>query len=138
MKIFSFNTINNITQPRALQIYINCAYGFIGKSAVTKYHQVLSKVLYPSLITSLFIGCWFLVPYGGEEGVNHLSAVCESKLGCGYCYDCTCLVELQEVKVNTIGSIFLPFPLILQEPPYLVRSLSVLEVDWDYFAFFSY
>ncbi len=44
MKNFRFNTICNITQePQELQRY-NRAYRFIGKSAVIKCHQVLSKV----------------------------------------------------------------------------------------------
>ncbi len=44
MKNFRFNTICNITQePQELQIY-NRVCGFIGKSAVIKCHQVLSKV----------------------------------------------------------------------------------------------
>ncbi len=44
MKNFCFNTICNITQePQELQRY-NRACRFIGKSAVIKCHQVLSKV----------------------------------------------------------------------------------------------
>ena len=44
MKNFRFKTICNITQePQNLQTF-NCACGFIGKSAVIKYHQLLSKV----------------------------------------------------------------------------------------------
>ncbi len=44
MKNFHFNTICNITQePKELQRY-NRACTFIGKSAVIKCHQVLSKV----------------------------------------------------------------------------------------------
>ncbi len=44
MKTFRFNTICNITQePQELQRY-NRAHRFIGKSAVIKCHQVLSKV----------------------------------------------------------------------------------------------
>ncbi len=44
MKNFRFNTICNITQePQELQRY-NRACRFIGKSAVIKCHQLLSKV----------------------------------------------------------------------------------------------
>ncbi len=44
MKNFRFNTICNITQePQELQRY-NRACRFIGKSAVMKRHQLLSKV----------------------------------------------------------------------------------------------
>ncbi len=44
MKNFRFNTICNITQePQELQRH-NCACRFIGKSAVIKCHQLLSKV----------------------------------------------------------------------------------------------
>ncbi len=44
MKNFRFNTICNINQePQELQRY-NRACRFIGKSAVIKCHQVLSKV----------------------------------------------------------------------------------------------
>ncbi len=44
MKNFRFNTICNITQePKELQRY-NHACRFIGKSAVIKCHQVLSKI----------------------------------------------------------------------------------------------
>ncbi len=44
MKNFRFNTICNITQePQELQRY-NHACRFIGKSAVIKCHQLLSKV----------------------------------------------------------------------------------------------
>ncbi len=44
MKNFRFNTICNITQePQELQRY-NPACRFIGKSAVIKCHQLLSKV----------------------------------------------------------------------------------------------
>ncbi len=43
MKNFRFNTICNITQePQELQRY-NLACRFIGKSAVIKCHQLLSK-----------------------------------------------------------------------------------------------
>ncbi len=42
MKNFRCDNICNITQaPQNLQRY--CACGFIGKSAVIKYHQLLSK-----------------------------------------------------------------------------------------------
>ena len=45
MKTFRFDTICNITQePQALLI-LNCACGFIGKSALIKYQQLLSKVI---------------------------------------------------------------------------------------------
>ena len=45
MKNFCFDTICNITQePQKLQS-LNCACGFIGKSVLTKYHQLLTKVV---------------------------------------------------------------------------------------------
>ena len=54
MKNFRFDTIYNITQePQELQRY-NCAYGLMGKSAVIKYHQLLSKVL--SISSSIGLG----------------------------------------------------------------------------------
>ncbi len=43
VKNFDFDTIYNITQESELQRY-NCASGFFYKSAVIKYHQLLSKV----------------------------------------------------------------------------------------------
>ena len=43
MKKFRFNTICSITQENHKNY--NCVCGFIGKSAVIKYHQLLSKVL---------------------------------------------------------------------------------------------
>ncbi len=53
MKNFRFNTICNIThEPQELQIY-NRARRFIGKSAVIKSHQLLSKV------TSINMGSLF-------------------------------------------------------------------------------
>ena len=45
LKNFRFNTICNIIQePKELQRY-NCPCGFIDKSAVIKYHQLLSNVI---------------------------------------------------------------------------------------------
>ncbi len=45
MKNFCFNAIYNITQePKKVQRF-NCAYEFIGKSAVIKYHQLVSEVI---------------------------------------------------------------------------------------------
>ncbi len=45
MKNFRFDTICNINQePHAIQRF-NCACWFIGKSAVIKYPQLLSKVI---------------------------------------------------------------------------------------------
>ncbi len=44
MKNFRFETLCNITQESQDPQTFNCACGFIGKSAVTKYHQLLSKV----------------------------------------------------------------------------------------------
>ncbi len=44
MKNFRFDTICNIIQePQELQRF-NCAFRFISKSAVIKYHQLLPKV----------------------------------------------------------------------------------------------
>ena len=44
MTNFRFDTICNISQiPKDLQRF-KCACEFIGKSAVIKYHQLLSKV----------------------------------------------------------------------------------------------
>ena len=45
MKNFRFDTICNITQKLRKLHRSNCVYGFIGKYAVTKCHQLLSKVL---------------------------------------------------------------------------------------------
>ncbi len=33
-----------LKEPQELQRFNNCAYGFIGKSVVIKYNQLLSKV----------------------------------------------------------------------------------------------
>ena len=45
IKNFCFNTICNITQETQKLQRCNCACGFIGKSAVIKYHQLLSKLI---------------------------------------------------------------------------------------------
>ncbi len=44
MKNFRFNTICNITKETHEQQRYNIACSFIGKSAVIKCHQVLSKI----------------------------------------------------------------------------------------------
>ena len=45
MKNFRFDTSFNITQEAQELNRFNNASGFIGKSAVIKYHELLSKVI---------------------------------------------------------------------------------------------
>ena len=45
MKNFHFDTTCCISQKPQEQRIFNCGYGFIGKSAVIKYYQLLSKVI---------------------------------------------------------------------------------------------
>ena len=45
MKNFRFDTICNITQKAQKLQRFNCVCGFIGKSALIKCHQLLSKVI---------------------------------------------------------------------------------------------
>ena len=89
MKNFRFDTIYNITQePQKLPKY-NFASGFIGKSAVLKYNQVLSKVIningksrFDQLITFLNNDITRIIPVRHNEQCNqHISNGCFK-----YCY----------------------------------------------------